>query len=383
MLANVLRSLIRPSGERARPYVGFVADVPEPLQVTPATEMHSTQAGFRLRTLLAARRMARECPAWLIPAHLAAQAGGFDSLGVAGAIFIGRYTIGAMGKNHGAFVQLANWLNQKKAPMAVVADVTDDFDVLPLKDTDTLRFLSDWQAALLRNCHITVTCNALRDSLAASAKHGITVIEDPYEAAGLSPWRAPGNGPIRICWFGNTAAATLPSLTRALEAILGRYPDTAFSIELVTAARWEMIRPLAERLAQARPGLEVSLTEWSLEATWRALERCDFVLLPHETQDAWAKGKSHNRLAAAIAAGRIALASPIPSYLELKDYAWVDDDLAGGIAWALSNPAAARDRVERGQAHVERHHSTAAVAEKWSRTLGRALSMRAQSGDGA
>lgn len=383
MLAGVLRSLIRPSGERARPYVAFVTDVAQPRTVTPATEIPSSQAGFRLRTLLAARRMARECPVWLVPAGLAAQPGGLDSLGVAGALVIGRYTVGAMGQHHGAFVQIARQLDEKKLPMPVVADITDDFDVLPLKNADTRRFLSDWQAALLRNCHITVTCNALRDSLAAAAKHGITVIEDPYEAAGLSPWRAPGSALIRICWFGNTAAATLPSLTRALDRILARYPEAAFSIELVTAARWEMIRPLAERLAQARPGLEFNLTEWSLEATWRALERCDFVLLPHERDDPWVKGKSHNRLAAAIAAGRIALATPIPSYLELKDYAWVDDDLAGGIAWALSNPDAARERIARGQAHVERHHSPAAVAEKWSRTLGRALSMQAQPGGGA
>lgn len=383
MLASVLRSLIRPAGERARPYVAIVADVAQPQAVTPTTETHFSQAGFRLRAMLAARRMARDRPVWLVPAQLAAQAGGFDSLGVAGAVVIGRHTLGAMGKNHGAFVQLMQRLDANQLPMPVVADITDDFDVLPLKDPDTLRFLSEWQAALLRNCRLTVTCSALRDTFAARAKHGITVIEDPYEAAGLAPWRAPGGGPIGICWFGNTAAATLPSLTRALEAILARHPGTAFSIELVTTGRWEMIKPLVQRLAQTRPGLEFSLTEWSIEATWRALERCDFVLLPHECNDPWVRGKSHNRLAAAIAAGRIALASPIPSYLELKDYAWVDDDLAGGIDWALSNPDAARERIARGQAHVERHHSTAVIAEKWSRALGQVLAARPRTGSAA
>jgi glycosyltransferase involved in cell wall biosynthesis len=137
-----------------------------------------------------------------------------------------------------------------------------------------------------------------------------------------------------------------------------------------------MVRTLAEQLAASRPGLEFILTEWSLAATWRALERCDFVLLPHEWRNPWVHGKSHNRLVAAIAAGRLALASPIPSYLELKDYAWVEDDLAGGIAWAVLNPEEARERVARGQAHVERNFSPAAIAEKWAQALGRSVSNR-------
>jgi glycosyltransferase involved in cell wall biosynthesis len=370
MLAGLVRSLFGAKPVSARPYFGFVTDIAEPQQVTPATTLHSTQAGFRLRTMIAARRMAREYPVCIVPARLAAQPGGLDSLGAARAIFIGRYTTGKMGKDHDVFVRLMHWLNEKNPRILIVADITDDFDVLPLRDADTLRSLSDWRAALLRHCHITVTCNALRESLAPRAAHGITVIEDPYEAAELAPWRAPGGNPIRICWLGNTSKTTLPSLAQSLGAILARYPDAGFSIELVTAARWEMVGKLAEQLAASRPGVEFVMTEWSLEATWRALERCDFVLLPHAWRDPWVLGKSHNRLVAAIAAGRFALASPISSYLELGDYAWVEDDLAAGIAWASRNPAAAQERVARGQAHIARHFSPAAIAEKWAQVLG-------------
>lgn len=382
MLANLIRSIIRPASTGARPYIAFMADVQEPTSVTPATSLHTPQAGFRLRTLIAARRMAEEHPVWLVPARLVAQPGGLESLGSAGTLFIGRYTTGAMGQNHDTFVQIARKLEAGGFPMPVVADITDDFDYLPLTNVDTRRFLADWQDTLLRHCHVTVTCNALRDALAARAAHGVMVIEDPYENPSLSPWRVPGGMPIGICWFGNTAAATLPSLTRALGAVLARYPDAGFAIELVTAARWNMVRPFAEQLGAARPGLDFRLTEWSLEATWQALERCDFVLLPHEQDDPWVRGKSHNRLVAAIAAGRMALASPIPSYVELKDYAWVDEDLAGGIAWTLANRTAAGERVARGQAYVERHHSPAAVAEKWAQALGRTFAGRAQTGNG-
>ena len=126
--------------------------------------------------MLAARRVAQEHPVWLVPARLVAQPGGLETLGTPRAIFTGRYTVGAMGDNHDAFVRMMRWLNEGQPHMPVIADVTDDFDLLPLKHPDTLQFLSDWQAALLEHCHVTVTCNGLRDSLAARAKHGKTII---------------------------------------------------------------------------------------------------------------------------------------------------------------------------------------------------------------
>lgn len=169
MLAGLVRSLFGAKPAGARPFVGFVTDVAEPQLVTPATALHSSQAGFRLRTMIAARRVAQEFPVWLLPARLVTQPGALDALGTPRALFIGRYTTAAMEMSHDAFIQLMRWLNENRAGVPVVADITDDFDVLPLRNAGTLQFLSDWQAALLRNCHVTVTCGALRDSLAARA----------------------------------------------------------------------------------------------------------------------------------------------------------------------------------------------------------------------
>jgi len=370
MLARLLRSLRSPQPRRAQAPCVFIADVDKARQISPATELPSALAALRLRTLVAARRMAQSGPVWLVPPNLAAPPEALAPLEEAQAVVIGKFLTGRVLDNQEIFSRLMQWLKAGPHAPLLVADMTDDFEALPtLRSADT-SFLHEWQTALLQTCHVTAACNALRDALAARAAHGISVIEDPYEAAQISPWRAPGGSPIRICWFGNTSPATLPTLARALEETLARFPDAAFSIELVTAVRWNEIRALVQRLAAARPGLEFLLTEWSLATTWQALERCDFVLLPHEWRDDWVKVKSHNRLVAAIAAGRFALASPIPSYLELKDYAWVDDDLAGGIAWAVLNPGAARERVVRGQAHVERLYAPAVLAEKWARVLG-------------
>ncbi len=386
MLLNLLRSLLvtqpAPVLASTTGYVAFIVEVGKPSLVTPETSAQAPLAAFRLRTWIAARRVAQTEPAWLVPPESVVAPGGLGALGTARTVFIGKFITGTILAKRAVFAGLMQWLRDAPRDLAIVADITDDFDSLPMKDAEAQRFLSAWQAALLRRCHITVTCNALRDMLAARAERGITVVEDPYEADGVSPWRMPGADPVRICWFGNTSAATLPALAQALQSIVTRFPDTRFSVELVTTMRGNMIRDLAQQLVAARRGVEFTMTEWSLDSTWRALERCDFVLLPHAWRDDWVKVKSHNRLVAAIAAGRMALGSPIPSYLELKDYAWVDDDLAGGIAWTLANPDAARERVERGQAYVVRHHSPAAVAEKWAHVLGGTLPGRARAEGG-
>ena len=112
------------------------------------------------------------------------------------------------------------------------------------------------------------------------------------------------------------------------------------------------------------------VTAWSPEATEAALARCDLVVIPHETRAAWSKGKSHNRLVTAIRAGRFAIASPIPTYLELAAHAWIGADLAAGLGWALAHPEDAAERLRAGQRVVEERFSPEAVGRKWAAMLG-------------
>lgn len=131
-----------------------------------------------------------------------------------------------------------------------------------------------------------------------------------------------------------------------------------------------MARRLEARLREVHPAAEVRFRAWSFAAVARALEACDVAVLPQDAKSAWGRGKSHNRLVEAIRAGRLAVASAIPSYLELADFAQVDDDLPAALAAALAAPAAMIDKLRNGQARVGERFAPRRIAERWSEVLG-------------
>ena len=90
-----------------------------------------------------------------------------------------------------------------------------------------------------------------------------------------------------------------------------------------------------------------------------ALAACDLVLLPGQTP-------AHaSRLIAALRAGRFPVCHPSPGYEALSEFAWVGNDLAEGIRWALSHPEDVLERLGRAQDYVARVHAPAAVARDW------------------
>lgn len=367
MLIRMLRDIFGPPSPEARDAcVLFVADVRAPVRVLPGSALHSSQAGFRLRTMMAARGIAARIAAWIVPPALAASPGGLQCVGETRLIVVSKFMIGRLLAEPDLFRGVMRALDGSTLP--AVADVTDDFTAIPVAASPQRAFAREWQDFLARRCHLAVTTATLRDTLLRVARHGVSIVEDPYEWDRLGAWRPPSEEVLRLCWFGNAAPETCPPVEQALRRIADRFPDRRISVEIVSTARWELFQAIAAGLA-TRPGMSFRFTEWSLQATWDALQRADFVLLPHDVSSEWVRAKSHNRLAAAIAAGRLAIASPLPAYRELADGAWVGDDPAEGIAWALSNPAAAGARVAAGQRLVEARFSPAATEAKWRALL--------------
>jgi glycosyltransferase involved in cell wall biosynthesis len=244
----------------------------------------------------------------------------------------------------------------------VVADMSDDYAAAPEAQTGEL---GDYQRQLLSACPITVPCEALAARLRPFAKHGVHVIEDPFEGPHGTP-RAPRSHTLRVCWFGNAQPAQLDALERAVM----RLQERAVIFEVVTnPAAAGFFAALAERFSRIRPEFRLRFTPWSQFATSQALRECDMVLLPQDSS-AWGLVKSHNRLVEALRAGRFAIASPIPSYNELAAYAWVAEDPAAGVEWALDHTSEVLERVRLGQEHLVQRFSPTAVAHKWAATLG-------------
>jgi SAM-dependent methyltransferase len=153
---------------------------------------------------------------------------------------------------------------------------------------------------------------------------------------------------------------------RAAAGLDGRAAELAIvAHELVG----KLVAEIGTQLAETHPALVTRFIPWSPVATWQAIDDCDLVIIPQDHMDPWGRMKSHNRLVEAIRGGRLAVTSPIPSYLELAQYAWVGEDLAEGVRWALSNPQDSLERVITGQQHVATRFSPQRILAQWKRLL--------------
>jgi hypothetical protein len=199
----------------------------------------------------------------------------------------------------------------------------------------------------------------------------VRVIEDPYERETAAEVRTRPGDPLRLVWFGMLNEPAQALLRPALRAIARRFPERPIGVDVVTLAlAAELLRGWASEIAALAPQLTLRLVPWSLAAAQQAVERADFVLLPQDAQSAWGRVKSHNRLVEAIRGGRLALAAPIPSYLELRECAWIGEDCAEGLAWALAHAEEAAQRVAHGQRYVEERFAPAVIGRKWLEALG-------------
>lgn len=382
MLSRLLRSLpgSRQSGAARsddssvatagnRPIV-FVTEVPGPRLILPTDRVHSSLASVRLRVLAPARELARRVPVVLAPRGAVLEAPRRAALGDPRAIVIGKLSSAEVLARERELDAFLRWLREDGATLPVYADVSDDYAAL----AQTLRqpFLERYQRALTAACAMIVPCEALAARFRAAAQRGVAVVEDPWESPRTNPPRAAEGASLRLCWYGNVSEANLPPVEGGLGQVAQRLSGgPPVSLDFVAAAaRRDLARGLAERLRRIHPGFELRFVEWSLESTWRAIDQADFVLLPQETADDWGRVKSHNRLVEAIRGGRLAICSPIPSYQELADYAWVGDDLGEGVSWALAHPAQAVERVAAGQSYISRRFAPEEIGGKWARALG-------------
>jgi hypothetical protein len=380
MLRNLIASLgkRRPesgtgqarSAASAHAVVGFVTTTPERRTLSPNNAGTADFASARLRILIPAAQLARrsDVTVQLIPLELLRDTQVFAAEPRLTHVVLGKMAAGFVQANQRLFQSILESLQRVPKDVRVLADFSDDYAALA--DALGAPFLRSYQATLLAHHDVVVPCKALQDHLAIAAHKSVTVVEDPYESPVARAPRASASEPVRLCWFGTLGAANLDLLAGSLEGIARGMRDAALQIEVVThRTRAEMVRGLATRLARAHPRFGVTFTEWSLENTWAAIDRSDFVVLPQDHLEAAGRVKSHNRLVEAIRGGRLALASPIPSYLELADYAWVGEDLGEGLRWALTHSDEALQRLLAGQRAVEARFAPAAIGAQWARAL--------------
>jgi hypothetical protein len=350
-------------------FVAFVTASQEVQSISAGDRLFAPLASTRLRVLIPAAELARRVPVRLVPLARFVADPSLGDLGAPHAIVVSKLPAGSVVAMQRELSAMLDSIADGNCPVPVFADLSDDYAALA--EAFRAPFLAEYQRRLAELCTLVVPCEALRDAVAPLARRHVEVVEDPYETVAARPVRTRPNGTLALCWFGNLGTPNAPGLRQALTALIRNSGDIGCRLELVAS---EQSRHLGMEIAAAvmaeKSTWSVAYTAWSPAAVEEAIERSDFVVLPHEHDTAWGRVKSHNRLVQTIRCGRLAIASPIPAYLELSDYAWVGEPLGAGLRWALAHPEDAAARVISGQAYVAERFSPEAIGAKWARALG-------------
>lgn len=349
--------------------VAFVSTLPRALQVRGDESYFSGLASTRLRLLIPARELARRVPVWLVPLEEFAARPDLSHLGRPLAVVIGKLSSDDVIAREALLRKLIGAARRVSQDWPLYADLSDDYAALgeAMKEP----FLRKYQRLLGAACEFTVPTQALADAVQRDARLGLHVVEDPYESTTAQPVKTEAGERPRLAWFGRLGEVNRAMCEKELLRLAESACDRPLALEVVAQpeAR-QTVEDIGQRLRRVHRDFLLSFTAWSIAATEAAISRCDFVWLPQDSRSAWGRVKSHNRLVAAIRGGRLALASPIPAYQELAAYAWVGEDLAQGLDWALRNPGEAASRVAEGQNYVERRFSPEAVGRRWADVLG-------------
>lgn len=209
---------------------------------------------------------------------------------------------------------------------------------------------------------VVVNSERMAEMIAPHTPRRVAVIDDAILGEMGRPQFAPGER-LELLWFGHPT--NLDFLEARFEALAQFARQRRCRLTIVTeggreAADWTNGIP-----ARYGYAFETRFIPWSLAAQTAALRECDLVLIPSDAADPFKAGASANRIAEALNAGRFPVASPLQSYRQFADAAWLGEDLIAGIRWALANRDEVLARVSRGQALVREKFAAEGVGRRW------------------
>ncbi len=193
-------------------------------------------------------------------------------------------------------------------------------------------------------------------------------IDEPFEEPVAPPKaRFDHPGPLELLWFG--MGGNVLYLAPHLSEIADLAVDRSLRITLLSADTAQVREHCAGAPDIDGAPFRIRFAEWSRGRQTEALARSDIVLLPGDNERG-AAIKSANRLVNTLAAGRLAVASPIPSYEAFSDNAILCEGLADGIATALSRSSIDLEAaIHAGQERVVRDFNAERIGRKWVETL--------------
>jgi hypothetical protein len=211
---------------------------------------------------------------------------------------------------------------------------------------------------------VVTTSDSLRAKISEEYGKDAFVIGDPFEGPRGEPRWQPGPR-LKVLWFGHPV--NLPSLEQSLPALLQACRKKPMDLRIVTERVDGIERQCKDFNSKNRNLLSMRFAEWSHAETWRSLVEADFVVIPYIAGHPRSLAKSPNRIIESLWAGRFVVAQPIPSYLEFSEWAWIGEDIAGGISWMIDNPAAIAPRIAAAQQHIVATYSAERISADWEK----------------
>lgn len=269
---------------------------------------------------------------------------------------------------------IAGVLTARRSGIPVLADINDDHFEHPVLGKHWLGIVNAVDA-------VVAGSEAMAEVIRGHTTKPVFVVGDPIASPYAEPtvfrreagWQGVllnilnGLGVLKsrlqLIWYGNPSNWDgMATWAKRLLPLAGEHP---FMLRVVTRPNCGVEEFVAHFNAQNRPNALMEFVPWDEITLWESVQQAHIVLIPAELSDKRKSVKTTNRLVDAINSGRIVVASPVPSYQEYKDVAWLGDDLLQGVRWCIAHPGDALEKIHHGQSRVAATHSVAEIARQW------------------
>ena len=203
------------------------------------------------------------------------------------------------------------------------------------------------------------------------------VIEDPWQTK-EHPFESNPSRIIKIAWFGhNTNVKYLLQILHQIESTIPEGREAIMSI-LSSKQACAKIKNFLNTHPPKR-NLKFNITIWDDAKQPHQLEQflseARFCIIPSDHKDPRKSGASHNRLVDSIHSGCITVASPLESYLELKESALISEDIISSLKEAIlkQKELSAQFRSSRDK-HINRFCPSTNL-KKWKECLNHVTNM--------
>ena len=189
---------------------------------------------------------------------------------------------------------------------------------------------------------IVYSSEALRNfcSSTVPASCRTKVISDPWQVA---KWHSPRllsrEEACKLIWFG--ANKNIPYLQKTLPSLIKQNNKRRFQLTILGQIEALSLIKKTIKKCESAHNWTFRLLLWNPKNQPEQLEKelihSHICVIPSDPLDPRKAGVSHNRLVDAIRAGCLAIANPMPSYLELQDLALLGENLGNLLQQAVQN----------------------------------------------